>query len=556
MPAVTHIANQERVQTATRRDTLLSTLCATEPFTVVTVFLVSIAYLCLFCRYSSIEPDEGIVLQGAERILHGEVPYRDFFSFYTPGAYYIVAAFSKLFGYSLTVARASLAIGGGCSAAIVYVVSRRVCSRPMALFAAALTTIDAFPYRFLVLHNWYSTFLCCFALYAAVRLFESKTTFWAFAMGSLASLTVLVEQSKGAGLGFGIALGFVLMISLDREQLRASHPLFAVVGVVWPFLITFAYFAYEHALGVMIRDWFWPLEHYAAANHVPYAYQNWSPQDRQALFHSGGLALRIVKIITISPGLIVPFVPLIAIALLVSFAAKARRHQQDSCDRTKYYLLLCATMTGLWISVVIGRADVIHFMYLAPFWYMVLAWVLGAEDPHSPVLRSTRQLLAAYIVVAFGMIGFALLLNVTGANARIATRRGAISTHAADTVIPYVQGHLAPGSQLLVYPYLPLYNYLTATQSPAPLDYYQPGMNTVEQAEAIARSLESSGAPVLLEPAFREKVATAWPGTRPESIKRDAIEDYILKNYNVCATLQSPTGWRFEYRVRKGLFCP
>src|SRR2546430_8083144 len=93
------------------------------------IFLVSLFYLSLFRRYSVIDPDEGVVLQGAERILRGEVPYRDFFMFYTPGSMYIVAALFKIFGDSLIVARTSIAVvGAGCSV-IAYLLARRVCSR-------------------------------------------------------------------------------------------------------------------------------------------------------------------------------------------------------------------------------------------------------------------------------------------------------------------------------------------------------------------------------------------------------------------------------------------
>src|SRR5213593_1607939 len=72
------------------------------------LFLVSFLYLCLFRRFTAMEPDEGILLQGAQRILAGQVLYRDFFSFYTPGSYYALALLFKIFGSSLLVARTVL----------------------------------------------------------------------------------------------------------------------------------------------------------------------------------------------------------------------------------------------------------------------------------------------------------------------------------------------------------------------------------------------------------------------------------------------------------------
>src|SRR6184192_4776565 len=72
------------------------------------IFLSSLGYLLLFRRYTTMEPDEGIVLQGAQRILRGEVLYRDFFSFFTPGSYYFLALIFKIFGSSIIVARTTL----------------------------------------------------------------------------------------------------------------------------------------------------------------------------------------------------------------------------------------------------------------------------------------------------------------------------------------------------------------------------------------------------------------------------------------------------------------
>src|SRR6266567_8739555 len=89
------------------------------------IFVLCFLYLCLFRRYSSLEPDEGIVLQGAERILGGQVPYRDFFSFYTPGSFYLVAWLFRIFGDSFLVARTSLAVCGALGSVVTYSLARR-----------------------------------------------------------------------------------------------------------------------------------------------------------------------------------------------------------------------------------------------------------------------------------------------------------------------------------------------------------------------------------------------------------------------------------------------
>src|SRR5438876_7319255 len=84
------------------------------------VFLACLAYLCIPLRYSSLEPDEGIVFQGAERVLHGQVPYRDFFSFYTPGSCYFLALLFRIFVDAFIVARLSVATAGSICSVLTY----------------------------------------------------------------------------------------------------------------------------------------------------------------------------------------------------------------------------------------------------------------------------------------------------------------------------------------------------------------------------------------------------------------------------------------------------
>jgi hypothetical protein len=529
---------------------------ARERFLPSLIFISCLAYLYIFRHYSSLEPDEGIVLQGAERVLNGQIPYRDFFSFYTPGSFYLVAGLFRIFGDSFAVARISLAVVGAICSVLTYVLARRVCSWSIALFAAVLTTTAGTAFRFLVLHNPYSTLGPCVCLYAAVRFSETRKSVWAFATTSLATLTFLIEQSKGGGLFLGLALAFLILWIVDRSPVPSKSAwASAAVGFLWPMAITFAYFAHHHSVGIMVQSWLWPLHHYTQANHVPYGYQNWSIHTREVVFHTGSIWLRALKITMISPGLVVPVLPLIALGLLVYWTVRIRSESHDFAE-ARYYVLVCAVLSGVLVSVIIGRADILHFMYLAPLWYVVLAWILGGQAIRGEALNALRVPLIAFVAVSFGLLSMAILFATTGASKKIETRRGLIVTSAKETVIDYVQAHVEPRSGLLVYPYLPLYNYLTETHSPARYDYFQLGMNTREQAEEIIDSLKTSNVPVLFESDFAEKIAGSWPGTAMSAIVKDPVSDYIAANYRICKSLSSADNWRFQFMVRTKTPCP
>jgi 4-amino-4-deoxy-L-arabinose transferase-like glycosyltransferase len=521
------------------------------------VFLFALAYLCAFVRYSSLEPDEGILLQGGQRILDGQIPYRDFFSFYTPGSFYLVAGLFKVFGNSFVVARMSLAITGAACSVVTYLLARRVCSLGFAVFAAALATVAGVAYRFLVLHNWYSTLVACLALYSAVRLLESRKPTWAFAVGSLCSLTAMFEQSKGAGLCFGLALSFLALWILGKNPLfHKSEAVSFTLGFLWPLLLIFAYFGAQHSLGIMMEDWLWPLRHYTSANHVPYGYQNWSDDARDLIFRSGPAWARVIKTLAVSPGFLVPVLPFVAVGLFGYWFLQGKRGYVP-LDKCEYYVVVCGVLSGLFFAVLLVRADIIHFMYLAPFWYVPLAWILNASEFRSTTLRAFRPVLVLLIGTAFGLMSLAILTTATGAHNRVRTRRGVIMTGEQETVIAYVQNNTVPGERILIYPYLPLYYYLTGTRSPASLDYFQRGMNTPDQAKEIIASLQSQAVSIVVfEPSFAEKIGTSWPGTDLRSIANDPVGDYIARNYRVCRILNSSSASSFHFMVRRERQCP
>src|ERR1700722_9961432 len=49
--------------------------------------------------------DEGIYLDAAERILHGQKPYVDFFGYMSPGSFWMQALAFRLFGVTLAAGR-------------------------------------------------------------------------------------------------------------------------------------------------------------------------------------------------------------------------------------------------------------------------------------------------------------------------------------------------------------------------------------------------------------------------------------------------------------------
>lgn len=522
------------------------------------VFVAACAYLCLFVRYTSLDPDEGIILQGAQRILHGQVLYRDYFSFYTPGSYYFLAAIFRIFVDSFFVARATLVVYGGLFAVFAYWMARRTCSRNNSLLIAYLAIVTCLPWRFMVLHNWDSTLWLCASLYCAVQFVRTPSRLLAFGTGSLACVTFLFEQSKGAGLFLGLVLGFVILKRMQRTAswCKGTYGIAFAAGFLLPLGLTLAYFGGHHSLSALWHDWLWPLHHYSTANKVPYGYSDWSDQARRTLFGSGNRIETLIVLVAVSPCFILPVLPILGVLLLVRWTVLAKR-KRLSPDRTAYYVLVGSSIAGSLLAVIAVRANIIHFVYLTPLLYLVLAWIIDGTDIEASIVRSMRPVLAMGVFVVFTATGMALLISNRNAKSVVETRRGTIRTAQLDQMFPYLQDHVAPGEKIFVYPYFPLAYYLTATFNPTRYEYLQPGMHTHQQDLDAMKELEvDHTAVVLFEPSFYDKISTSWPNTPLSSLAYDPVADYILSRYHPCANLVSGAGSRFLFMLRNGSVCP
>ena len=76
-----------------------------------------------------------------------------------------------------------------------------------------------------------------------------------------------------------------------------------------------------------------------------------------------------------------------------------RKHEVGAV--AAHYVLVCSALSGLLLSVVIGRADIIHFMYLMPLFALVLGWMMDGRDIPGRLFGRIRPLFIAYVLTAF-----------------------------------------------------------------------------------------------------------------------------------------------------------
>ena len=113
-----------------------------------TGFLFVTTPLFLLGSNASLGPyDEGVILTGAFRVLHGDIPSKDFYVTYGPGQFYVVAALFKIFGINALVARVYDSVLLGAIVAAVFIFVRRLHTTSYAGCCALVVAATLFRFR-------------------------------------------------------------------------------------------------------------------------------------------------------------------------------------------------------------------------------------------------------------------------------------------------------------------------------------------------------------------------------------------------------------------------
>jgi hypothetical protein len=247
----------------------------------VSAVLTFIAYGA-FLRHGVAPAVVGYNLVPAERVLSGQIPYRDFIYNYTPGVLWLNAVLFRFLGVSLMSARLGVYLAKAASAVLLYMVAGRYLSKWAALLPVLMMLawigygdlLKVFPTQYgmpLLLAAW----LC--ALNAAEAGAGRKRNIWLMAAGSFAGLVFIFKQNVGV-FAFAATCGAAIIspwppgLTIDSVIVAIKRCLVVVVGFSAPaaamclYLFAHSAFtpmlshflhhavAYEEAKGIALPD--------------------------------------------------------------------------------------------------------------------------------------------------------------------------------------------------------------------------------------------------------------------------------------------------------------
>lgn len=218
----------------------------------------SFFYFLFFSRFDIIPGDEGYFDLVCFRILHGQLPYKDFFLHTPPLSYFIQTVIFKLFGEGLIVGRLTMVFMGTFICALLYFISSRLAKQPFSLMPSLIFLflgVSHIPYP---VFNWYGLFISLLVILFVFRYTDSGNKNNLFIAGFFAGCLMLTKQNLGASAIISLFAYLTIEAIFNLLKMKndivsvikqlAKDCLYVFIGGLLPILTTIIFFYTNNAL--------------------------------------------------------------------------------------------------------------------------------------------------------------------------------------------------------------------------------------------------------------------------------------------------------------------
>ena len=481
---------------------------------------VASLYMLPFVRFAIMGSDEGTLLVEAERIVNGQIYARDFLPGVGPGTLYLLAAWFKVFGVSFLAARIYLSLTLLATGGLVLFLSRRLCGNlwlvPCALLMGTYLGLICCG----VSHHFDSNFYALLAVVCMILWQQKRTSFLLIVSGVCLGICTLILQQKG-----GMLLCAILAWILIRRKQQPgwlSAALFVFTSYLATLGVALLYFYREGALQALIFDDFIaPLRKYESVNSVTYAhglfsdgiFELWTALFRHTVWGN------VLSLGLVLPDLLIAALPLTVLLLGIRYRSKPGNPE---------ILLLWFTGYALFLSE-FQRTDIPHLIWGSPI--LIVLFVHLLDKSRTAVACRAGELMNISAI----FLAICSILVVTLGTRTVITRRGVITVleRNAPDVLAFLDKQATPGEDIFVYPYSPLYYFLSGTRNPTRYSFLLYGFHTPEEFQEVTHVLDENQTRIVVwDTNYIDKTERRlFPGAfhpRPDQL---IIEPYLMSHY-------------------------
>jgi hypothetical protein len=483
--------------------------------------LAALAFLVCYLR-SFLLPHTPLALWGDQlgfatkgvRILQGELPYRDFFEFLTPGTDLVYALLFRCAGISLAIPNLTMAALAAATVWMLTWIARRLQQPSMFTILPATLMIGLVLYGSLdATHHWFSTVLI---MAAACVMLGRTSSFRIATSGALIGLATSSTQTKGVAVAVGIVVFLFCQAKLkkpnatlgNQSSVKASRQCLIFFASA---LVIFALINGPFILAAGPNRWIdqvliFPVRYFGSVSA-----NNWQGVLPEFQGRSSVLRWLCFPFMYVVP-------PLIYIRFFVEMRRRAKTEPNEPWDK-----LLLIAIIGIAMLVVMTPAPSIRRLScVSPPAMILLAWQLSRAGKLGK--RVAAGLGAVSISIALAQIGS--IQHHPGNIVDLPTGTADIPPTGNYELYQWMVGHTKPGqwyfglSPLM----LPL-----DLRNPTPVEGTSSGeYSRPEQIAAVIAGLERTHTPLLvLHPAMYTPHSL---GYRADHLK--PFQDYLYQHYH------------------------
>jgi hypothetical protein len=433
--------------------------------------------------------DEGLLAYGAERVVHGEIPHRDFVSLQPPLSFYAAAIAFKLGGTSLATLR-----GFGLAIflllpVLIYALGRNFLGPILSFAAAAPACILGLPYVYLVpLAAWQGIAISFAAVLLFIVAMRLQRPLLAVPAGALTSLALLLRHDQAV---YTTAALLVLLVTLrfapDASFSKTKRFFYFWLGGIAMILIPAILLWWKiGALPEMFQQLVvFPFATYRKTSALPFP----------RITAGKTISERAIVLLYYLP----PLIQALA-ALYLGQSILRRRFREREAMLS--FLLVWSALFYLQVMV---RSDQTHLLMTLPPFFLLSAFSWSILLHTINKCRGLGMLFSA--VITIGAVSFLWILrsmalpDVTQGMDKLSLPRGGIFIAQPNVVTQFVrqiQELVSPSKSILALPYQPMFYFLCDRHNPTRWNYLWPGDQTAKDHERFIEEAERDPPPIVL----------------------------------------------------------